>query len=143
MISPTPCVFWLGLTFVRKPEKRRGHIRRYVVKQKKVKDSNKRFERVLKKQLKEKYILRLYVTGMTPQSTQAIQNIKRICDEKLYGLYNLEVIDIYQRPLLAQGEQIIATPTLIKKLPLPLRRFIGDMSDKERIVLGLDLRPKK
>jgi len=113
------------------------------MKQKKVIDSNKSFERVLKKPLKEKYVLRLYVTGMTPKSTQAIQNIKRICDEKLYGLYNLEVIDIYQRPLLAQGEQIIATPTLIKKLPLPLRRFIGDMSDKERIVLGLDLRPKK
>ncbi|MGZ3559053.1 MAG: circadian clock KaiB family protein [Thermodesulfobacteriota bacterium] len=113
------------------------------MKQKKVKDSYKRFERALKKPLEEKYVLRLYVTGMTPKSTQAIQNIKRICDEKLYGLYNLEVIDIYQRPLLAQGEQIIATPTLIKKLPLPLRRFIGDMSDKERIVLGLDLRPKK
>ncbi|MGZ3569619.1 MAG: circadian clock KaiB family protein [Thermodesulfobacteriota bacterium] len=113
------------------------------MKQKKVKDSYKRFERVLKKPLEEKYVLRVYVTGMTPKSTQAIQNIKRICDEKLYGLYNLEVIDIYQRPLLAQGEQIIATPTLIKKLPLPLRRFIGDMSDKERIVLGLDLRPKK
>ena len=113
------------------------------MKQKKVKDSYKRFERVLKKPLEEKYVLRLYVTGMTPKSTQAIQNIKRICDEKLYGLYNLEVIDIYQRPLLAQGEQIIATPTLIKKLPLPLRRFIGDMADTERIVLGLDLRPNK
>jgi circadian clock protein KaiB len=113
------------------------------MKQKKVKDSTKLFERGLKKSLKEKYVLRLYVTGMTPKSTQAIQNIKRICDEKLYGLYNLEVIDIYQRPLLAQGEQIIATPTLIKKLPLPLRRFIGDMADTERIVLGLDLRPKK
>ncbi|MGZ3514813.1 MAG: circadian clock KaiB family protein [Thermodesulfobacteriota bacterium] len=113
------------------------------MKQKKVKDSYKRFERVLKKPLEEKYVLRLYVTGMTPKSTQAIQNIKRICDEKLYGLYNLEVIDIYQRPVLAQGEQIIATPTLIKKLPLPLRRFIGDMSDTERILLGLDLRAKK
>ena len=113
------------------------------MKQKKVKESTKSFERVLKKSLKKEFVLRLYVTGMTPKSTQAIQNIKRICDEKLYGLYNLEVIDIYQRPLLAQGEQIIATPTLIKKLPLPLRRFIGDMSDKERIVLGLDLRPKK
>ena len=113
------------------------------MKHKKAKDSTKSFERVLRKPLKEKYVLRLYVTGMTPKSTQAIQNIKRICDEKLYGLYNLEVIDIYQRPALAQGEQIIATPTLIKKLPLPLRRFIGDMSDAERIVLGLDLRPKK
>jgi len=111
--------------------------------QKKVKDSKQAFEKALKKTSKEKYVLRLYVTGMTPRSTQAIQNIKRICDEKLYGLYNLEVIDIYQKPLLGEGEQIIATPTLIKKLPLPLRRIIGDMSDTEQIVLGLDLRPKK
>ncbi|MGZ3515043.1 MAG: circadian clock KaiB family protein [Thermodesulfobacteriota bacterium] len=113
------------------------------MKQKKVKESTKLFERVLRKSSKKKYVLRLYVTGMTPKSTQAIQNIKKICDEELHGRCDLEVIDIYQRPLLAQGEQIIATPTLIKKLPLPLRRFIGDMSDKERIVLGLDLRPKK
>ncbi len=113
------------------------------MKQKKVKDSTKRFEKVLKKQLKEKYVLRLYVTGMTPKSTQAIRNIKKICDEELRGQYDLEVIDIYQKPVLAQGEQVIATPTLIKKLPLPLRRFIGDMSDTGRIVMGLDLRSKK
>jgi len=113
------------------------------MKQTKVKDSTKSFERVLRKPLKGKYLLRLYVTGMTPKSMRAIQNIKKICDEELYGRCDLEVIDIYQRPVLAQGEQIIATPTLIKKLPLPLRRFIGDMSDTERIVLGLDLRPKK
>ena len=98
------------------------------MKQKKVKDSTKSFERGLKKSLKEKYVLRLYVTGMTPKSTQAIQNIKKICDEKLQSRCDLEVIDIYQRPVLAEGEQIIATPTLVKKLPLPLRRFIGDMS---------------
>ena len=113
------------------------------MKQEKFKDSTKSFEGVLKKSSKGKYVLRLYVTGMTPKSTQAIQNIKKMCDEELRGRYDLEVIDIYQRPALAQGEQIIATPTLIKKLPLPLRRFIGDMSDTERIVLGLDLRPKK
>jgi len=113
------------------------------MKQTKVKDSTKSFERVLKKSLKEKYVLRLYVTGMTPRSTRAIQNIKKICDEELKGRCDLEVIDIYQRPVLAEGEQIIATPTLVKKLPLPLRRFIGDLSDMERIVLGLDLKPKK
>jgi circadian clock protein KaiB len=113
------------------------------MKQKKVKDSTKTFERVLKKSMKEKYVLRLYVTGMTPRSTRAIQNIKKICDEELKGRCDLQVIDIYQRPVLAEGEQIIATPTLVKKLPLPLRRFIGDLSDTERIVLGLDLRPKK
>jgi len=88
-------------------------------------------------------MLRLYVTGITPRSTRAIENIKKICEEHLNGRYNLEVVDIYQRPMLSEGEQIIATPTLIKKLPLPLRRFIGDLSDTERIVLGLDLKPKK
>jgi len=113
------------------------------MKQKKVQESTKSFEKVIRKSLKEKYVLRLYVTGMTPKSTQAIQNIKKICDEELHDRCDLEVIDIYQRPVLARGEQIIATPTLIKKLPLPLRRFIGDMSDTERIVLGLDLRRKK
>ena len=113
------------------------------MKQKKVKDSTKSFERVLKKSLKEKYVLRLYVTGMTPKSTQAIQSIKKICDEELKDRCDLEVIDIYQRPVLAKGEQIIATPTLVKKLPLPLRRFIGDMADVNRILLGLDLKPKK
>ena len=113
------------------------------MKQKKVKDSTKTFERVLKKALKEKYVLRLYVTGMTPKSTRAIQSIKKICDEDLHGRCDLEVIDIYQRPVLAKGEQIIATPTLVKKLPLPLRKFIGDLSDAERILLGLDLKTKK
>src|SRR4030042_4270219 len=105
-------------------------------------DSTKSFEKVLRKPLKEKYVLRLYVTGMTPKSTRAIQNIKKICDEELHGRCDLEVIDIYQRPVLAQGEQIIATPTLIKQLPLPLRRFIGDLSQTEKILVGLDLKPK-
>jgi circadian clock protein KaiB len=90
----------------------------------------------------EKYILRLYITGLTPRSTKAIQNIKKICEENLKGRYELEVIDIYQQPVLAKDEQIIAAPTLFKKLPLPLRRLVGDMSDKERILVGLDLRPK-
>ena len=88
----------------------------------------------------EKYLLRLYVTGMTPRSTQAIARIKAICEEHLLGRYELEVIDIYQQPELAKGEQIIATPTLIKKLPLPLRRMVGDLSNKERVLLGLDVR---
>ncbi len=114
-----------------------------MMKQKKVKDSTGAFERTLKKASKEKYVLRLYVTGMTTRSTRAIENIKKICDEDLNGRCDLEVIDIYQKPVLAQGEQIIATPTLVKKLPLPLRRFIGDMGDMKRILLGLDLRPKK
>lgn len=88
----------------------------------------------------ERYVLRLYITGATPRSTRAIVNIRKLCEEHLQGRYDLEVIDLSQRPTLAEGEQIIAAPTLIKKLPLPLRRFIGDMSQTERILLGLDLR---
>ena len=99
------------------------------------------YEQLLEQQSgHQKYVLRLYVTGMTPRSTQAIVTIKSICDEHLLGRYELEVIDIYQHPQLAKGEQIIATPTLIKRLPSPLRRFVGDMSNKERVLLGLDLR---
>lgn len=113
------------------------------MKKSKPEDVTQAFQRKIKQKAKEKYLLRLYVTGMTPRSTNAIQNIKEICDEHLDGRYDLEVIDIYQQPTLAKGDQIIATPTLIKKLPLPLQKFIGDMADRERIVLGLDLRPKK
>jgi circadian clock protein KaiB len=86
------------------------------------------------------YLLKLYITGTTPSSTKALVNIRKICEEHLQGRFDLEVIDISQHPTLAEGEQIIAAPTLIKKLPLPLRRFIGDMSQTERILLGLDLR---
>jgi circadian clock protein KaiB len=88
----------------------------------------------------QRYVLRLYVTGMTPRSTQAIQNIRKICEDHLPGRYDLEVVDIYQHPVLAEGEQIIAAPTLIKKLPLPLRRFIGNMSNTDRILVGMDLK---
>jgi len=109
----------------------------------KPKNSARDFEKVLRKSLRKTYTLRLYVTGMTQKSTRAISNIKKICEEHLKGRYDLQVIDIYQQPALAKGEQIIAAPTLIKKLPLPLRRFIGDMSNKEKILLGLDLRPRK
>jgi circadian clock protein KaiB len=88
------------------------------------------------------YLLKLYITGFTPSANRAIVNIRKICEEHLQGRYELEVVDISQNPSLAKGEQIIAAPTLIKKLPLPLRRFIGDMSQTERILLGLDLRKK-
>jgi circadian clock protein KaiB len=87
-----------------------------------------------------RYVLRLYVTGTTRNSERAIVNIRKICEEHLRGRYDLEIVDISQHPTLAEGEQIIAAPTLIKTLPLPLRRFIGDMSQTERILLGLDLR---
>ena len=87
-----------------------------------------------------RYQLRLYVTGTSRNSERAIVNIRKICEDHLQGRYDLEIVDISQHPTLAEGEQIIAAPTLIKKLPLPLRRFIGDMSQTERILLGLDLR---
>ena len=88
------------------------------------------------------YVLRLYVAGQTPRSVDAIANIRRICEEHLEGRYALEVIDLYQQPQLAQGDQIIAVPTLIRQLPPPLRRIIGDMSDTERVLVGLDLKPR-
>jgi circadian clock protein KaiB len=91
----------------------------------------------------ESFLLRLYVTGVTPRSVNAIANIKRICEEHLAGRYQLEVIDLYQQPQLAKGEQIVAAPTVIKQLPLPLRRIIGDMSNTERVLVGLDLRPRE
>jgi circadian clock protein KaiB len=87
----------------------------------------------------DRYVLRLYVTGMTSRSARAVKNLQAICDQYLAGRYDLEVIDIYQQPVLTRGEQIIAAPTLIKKLPLPMRRIIGDMSNRDRVLLGLDL----
>ena len=107
------------------------------------KESAEEFEKGLKKAEKEEFVLRLYVTGMTARSKRAIQNIKKICEDHLKGRYNLEVIDIYREPVLAKGDQIVATPTLIKKLPVPIRKFIGEMSETEKILLGLDLHPKK
>jgi circadian clock protein KaiB len=101
------------------------------------------FTDAVKKMKNEKYLLRLYVTGTTPQSVKAIANLKQICEEHLKGRYILEVIDLYQHPGLASGEQIIAAPTLIKKLPLPLRRIIGDMSSTEKVLLGLDIQEIK
>lgn len=88
----------------------------------------------------DRYVLCLYVTGMTPRSTEAIRNIKRVCDEYLYDRYDLQVIDIYQQPCRAGEDDVVATPTLIKKLPVPVRRLIGDMSNHERVLMGLDLR---
>jgi circadian clock protein KaiB len=97
------------------------------------------FELAAQKGRTERYVLRLYVTGMTARATRAIENVRAICDEHLEGRYDLEVVDVYQQPVLAKDEQIIAAPTLIKKLPLPLRRIIGDMSQRDRVLLGLDL----
>jgi circadian clock protein KaiB len=110
---------------------------------KKVIVSTKALEQSLAQQQESRYILKLYITGMTPQSMRAIANVKKICEEHLQGRYELEVVDLYQQPQLAKGEQIIAAPTLIKKLPHPLRRIIGDMSKTERVLVGLDLRMKE
>jgi circadian clock protein KaiB len=85
-------------------------------------------------------VLRLYVTGSSPRSIRAISNIRKICDEHLRGCHDLEIVDISQAPLLAKREQILAAPTLVKMLPLPSRRFVGDMSQSERILLGFGLR---
>jgi circadian clock protein KaiB len=87
-----------------------------------------------------RYVLKLYVAGRSPKSVNAIANIRKLCEAHLQGHYVLDVIDLYQQPHLAQGEQIIAVPTLVRKLPLPLRRIIGDLSNSERVLVGLDIR---
>jgi circadian clock protein KaiB len=107
----------------------------------------RKFAKKLEKSITEnkppKYVLKLYITGATPRSIKAITNIRKICEEHLKGRYTLEIIDIFQQPVLAKGEQIIAAPTLIKKVPFPIRKFIGDMSDTERILIGMDLKQKE
>lgn len=85
------------------------------------------------------YTMRLYVTGVTPRSTRAVANLRRLCEEHLHGRYKLEVIDVYQQPQLARDSQIIAAPTLIKRFPLPLKKFIGDMSNTRNLLIGLEL----
>lgn len=107
-----------------------------------IRDAAKALEAASKAARNQPYTLRLYVAGLTPRSQEAIRTITAICEEHLKGRCDLEVIDIYQHPVLAKGEQIIAAPTLIKKLPLPLRKIIGNMADKEKILVGLDLKPK-
>jgi circadian clock protein KaiB len=87
--------------------------------------------------------LRLYVAGQTPKSLQAFGNLKRICDEHLPGKFHIEVVDLLKNPQLAKGDQILAIPTLVRKLPEPVRKIIGDLSDTERVLVGLDLRPRK
>jgi len=93
--------------------------------------------------MSHKQVLRLYVTGRTPRSERAIDNLRRICEQDLGGMYDLHIIDVIESPQLAEDEKILATPTLIKNLPPPLRRIIGDLSDTEKVLLGLDLRPNE
>ena len=109
---------------------------------KEIQEATAAFEEAIKEAPSERYLLRLYVAGINPRSSTAIRNVMQICEEHLKDRYELEIIDLYQQPTLAKGEQIVAAPTLIKKLPSPLRRIIGDMASKDRILVGLDLRPK-
>ena len=111
-------------------------------------DNNKnkldKFEEALETFKKdEKYVLRLFVAGINPKSKMAIENLQKVCDEELEGKCELEIIDIYQQPIYAKEGKIVAAPTLIKELPLPIRRFVGDLSDKEKLLIGLDLRKSK
>ncbi len=103
--------------------------------------SARAFERAIAESPDAHFVLRLYVSGMTPRSRQAIDNIQRLCEEHMAGRYDLEIIDIYQQPALAKDGQIIAAPTLVKKLPLPLRKVVGDMADPGRIMVVLGIAP--
>jgi len=98
-----------------------------------------RFEDAIARQEQQRYYLRLYLAGTTPRSLESLENLKALCENYLQGRYELEVIDIYQTPL---KDDILAVPTLIKQLPLPIRRIIGDLSDTEKVLMGLDLIPK-
>jgi circadian clock protein KaiB len=92
-----------------------------------------------RKTTKDMWILRLYVAGQTPKAITAFTNLKRICEEQLDGKYSIEVVDLLENPHLANEYQIVALPTLIRKLPVPVRKIIGDLSDKDRVLMGMDL----
>jgi len=104
-----------------------------------VQSSTEAFEQALQEKEHEHYILRLFVAGLTPNSQRAIDNVKQICETHLLGRYELEIIDIYQQPIFAKQGQIVAAPTLVKELPLPLRKFIGDLSQTDKILAGLEI----
>jgi circadian clock protein KaiB len=109
---------------------------------KKLRTTTEEFENALNtpRAIGVEYILRLYVTGSTPRSLKAITNLKRLCEIYLPGAYELEVVDIYKNPAAAREAQIVAAPTLIKRLPAPLRRFVGDLSNTQKLLIGLDIR---
>ena len=100
------------------------------------------FETAAERACAEYYVLRLYIAGTTPASSRSVENLRAICEEHLHDRYELVVVDVFQQPALAKDEQIIAVPTLIKKLPAPLRRIVGDLSNEHRVLVGLDLKPK-
>jgi circadian clock protein KaiB len=92
---------------------------------------------------KEMYELRLYVAGQTPKAARAFANLRKICEEHLAGRYSIDVIDLVKNPALGRGDQILALPTLVRKLPTPIKKIIGDLSNTERVLVGLDLRPRR
>lgn len=96
-----------------------------------------------KKEEAKRYHMRLYVAGQTPRSLAALSNLKKICEEHLPGLYDIEIIDLLEKPQLAKGDQILAVPTLVRHLPEPVKKIIGDLSNTERVLVGLDIRPRK
>jgi circadian clock protein KaiB len=108
----------------------------------KLKNSLDDFEKAAAHAAEPKYLLQLFVAGATPQSSRALANLKEICEQHLRGRYELEVVDVYQWPALAKADRVIAVPTLLKKLPTPLRRLVGDLSDRERVLVGLNLKAK-
>ena len=91
----------------------------------------------------EKFALRLYVAGETPKATRAFANLRKICEEHLAGRYSIEVVDLIENPALGRGDQILALPTLVRQLPTPIKKIIGDLSNTERVLVGLDLRPRR
>ncbi len=101
----------------------------------------KKNQRAKSEEERKAWELRLYVAGQTPKSMTAFANLKKICEERLKGQYRIEVIDLLENPTLAKGDQILAIPTLVRKLPEPVKKIIGDLSNKERVLVGLDLRP--
>jgi circadian clock protein KaiB len=118
----------------KKPVRRKNNVRKI-----RSSSTTEKFEKLIRKTPQQHYVLRLYITGTTPRSSQAIANIRSLCEEHLAGNYDLEVVDIYQQPLEASGQQIIAAPTLIKQLPYPSKRMVGDLSNRDRVLVGLDL----
>ncbi len=103
-------------------------------------DIKMQLENALKKKSAKKYVLHLYIAGLSPRSQKAIDNIRKICSKYLENRYELKIQDIYKKPIIAKNGEILGVPTLVKKLPLPLRRFVGDMSNTQRLLVGLDLR---
>ena len=100
----------------------------------------KQLEKELSKKKQKKYVLHLYVAGLSPRSQKAIENVKKLCNQYMKGNYELVIQDVYKNPIIARDGRILAAPTLVKKLPLPLRRFVGDMSNLDKLLVGLDLR---